>query len=143
MADHQDARNERDLDVLEELGYEPTDEAATSKIGVFGMFFFAFLMILLAGAYLSLTVADRVQGYQFRGNNTKRIAQPAEGVPLLQTNITATTDMHALREEEREKLEGYGQNEDGTYKIPIDKAMEQIAKRGLPTRSNAPAPEDL
>lgn len=142
MADHQDARSERDLDVLEELGYEPTDEAATSRMGLFGLFFFAFLVIMLAGAYLMLTVADRVQGFQFR-TASKRVVSPANDVPLLQSNITATSDMHDLRNQEHKKLTGYSKNADGTYKIPIDKAMEQIAQRGLPTRANARLPEDL
>ncbi|GAB4427993.1 MAG: hypothetical protein OHK0015_10460 [Chloroflexi bacterium OHK40] len=39
----------------------------------------------------------------------------------------------------REQLSTYGRNPDGTVRIPIDRAMDLIVERGLPTRDN-PSP---
>jgi hypothetical protein len=62
----------------------------------------------------------------------KRFPQPA-----LQTDDVA--DMDHYRQESAQHLNGYGYSDakSGVVYIPIDQAMEQIAKQGLPTR---PAP---
>lgn len=39
----------------------------------------------------------------------------------------------------REQLSSYGRTEQGTIHIPIERAMQLIAERGLPTRDN-PSP---
>jgi len=142
MSEHHSEPGEvRDLDVLEELGYEPTDEAANSKLGMHATILFVFFFVSVGASYLVLTVLDRVEGFRFTQKQERRITPP-EGTPILQSNTTAQSDMIDLRKQEHEKLNKYGTNEDGTYTVPIDKAMEIVVERGLPTRPDAGVPED-
>lgn len=132
----------RDLDVLEELGYEPTDEAVSGPVGKYTAMFFVFLAIMLGIAWLFFTFADRVDGFKFNQERPARV-MPPDGTPLLQGNVAAQADMEDLRKEEHEKLEAYKENpETGRYQIPVEKAMSIVVERGLPTRANAGAPED-
>ena len=132
----------RDLDVLEELGYEPTDEAVNSPVGKFTAWFFIFIGVMIVMAWTFYTVADRVDGFKFNQDRPTRV-MPPDGTPLLQSNITAHADMEKLRHEEHEKLESYKKNpETGNYQIPIEKAMDIVVERGVPTRANAGVPED-
>ena len=50
-----------------------------------------------------------------------------------------TTEINAFRLQEEETLHSYGwvDQQAGTVRIPIDRAMELIAQRGLPTRPQA------
>lgn len=57
---------------------------------------------------------------------------PPKGTPLLQTNITNTTDIRDLRQHEEAVMTTYGKTDASTpvgqtYRIPIDKAMQIIA----------------
>ena len=57
--------------------------------------------------------------------------------PRLQTNPTG--DLQQLREVEDAKLHSYGWIDKGAgvVRIPIDRAMDLLAQRGLPTRGNS------
>ncbi|MFM9872849.1 MAG: hypothetical protein ACKVQS_05215 [Fimbriimonadaceae bacterium] len=141
MSDH-DVIDDRPLDVLEEMGYETTDEAASSPVGKYTIWLFGFIIFAIVFSAAFFTVADRVDGFKFKQERKAR-QMPPEGTPLLQGNIAAHEDMYALRKEEHAKLNSYAKNkEDGTYKVPIDKAMHIVVERGLPTRPNAGVPED-
>lgn len=142
MSDHHNEHiEERDMDLLEELGYEPTDEAANSKLGFHAVFFFTFFFVMVGASYGVLTVLDRVEGFRYTQKQERRV-MPPEGTPLLQSNTTAHSDMQDLRKQEHDKLNKYNKNEDGTYTIPVDKAMEIVGERGLPTRADAGVPGD-
>ncbi len=142
MSDHHDYVEERPLEVLEEMGYEYTDEAANSPVGKYTIWLFGFLAAMVVFSAAFFTVADRVDGFKFKQERKAR-RMPPEGTPLLQGNIAAQEDMVTLRKEEFAKLHSYSENkEDGTYKVPIKKAMSIVVERGLPTRPNAGVPED-
>lgn len=144
MADHQDPLDDRDMDLLEEMGYEPTDTASESPVGRYTLWFFGFLAVMMGVSFLFLTVADRVQGFKFTQQRTERRVLPPEGTPLLQSNITAHGDMKDLRKLEVEKLNAMGWTDEmkDTAKIPVDRAMRILAERGLPTRAEAGVPGD-
>lgn len=57
--------------------------------------------------------------------------------PRLQTNPTA--DLQQLREVENAKLNSYGwiDKSAGVVRIPIDRAMDLLAQRGLPARGES------
>lgn len=132
----------RDLDLLEELGYEPTDEAVGSPVGKFTVWFFVFLTTMVAGSWIFFTVFGRVNGFKGSSEAAVRV-MPPEGTPLLQGNIAAQADMEELRKVEHDKLESYQEDpQTGKYRIPIEKAMEIVVKRGLPTRNAPGVPED-
>lgn len=144
MADHHDPLDDRDMDLLEEMGYEPTDTASESPIGQYTLWFFGFLAVMMGVSFLFLTVADRVQGFKFTQQRDERRVLPPEGTPLLQSNVTAHKDMKDLRKEELEKLNASGWTDElqDTAKIPVNRAMEIVVDRGLPTRAGAGVPDD-
>jgi hypothetical protein len=49
-------------------------------------------------------------------------------------------ELQALRANEDQVLESYGwvDKKTGTVRVPIDRAMQTVAERGLPTRKEAP-----
>lgn len=60
--------------------------------------------------------------------------EPPKGDPLLQTNITNTTDIRDLRQHEMAFLTTYGREASNTpvgqtYRIPIDKAIDIVASQ--------------
>ncbi|MDI9636875.1 hypothetical protein QPK87_38625 [Kamptonema cortianum] len=144
MSDHHDHREERDYDLLEELGYEPTDTAAESPVGAYTLYFFGFLIVMMAASWAFLTVADRVSGYKFTQANQERAVMPPPGTPLIQSDATAERDMHEVRKQEEEKLSTVKWNDDSrtSATIPIEDAKRIVARRGLPTRANPGVPED-
>jgi hypothetical protein len=52
---------------------------------------------------------------------------------------TETTEINAFRQQEAQTLHSYGwvDQQAGVVRIPIDRAMELLAQRGLPTRPQA------
>jgi len=59
---------------------------------------------------------------------------------LLESNISVRTDIQDLRQAETKALSTSKRNDDGTYTIPIERAMDLIAQRGLPhVVTNTPA----
>ncbi len=62
--------------------------------------------------------------------------------PRLETN--ETTEINAFRLQEEQTLNSYGwvDQQAGVVRIPIHRAMELVAQRGLPTRPQAGVPAD-
>jgi len=50
----------------------------------------------------------------------------------LESNVSVRADLETLRQAETATLSSYKRNDDGTYTIPIERAMKIIADRGLP-----------
>ncbi|HXT51458.1 MAG TPA: hypothetical protein VN811_10480 [Thermoanaerobaculia bacterium] len=66
-------------------------------------------------------------------------APPAEGAKLL---ARPERELDRVRREEKERLETYGWVDQtaGVAHIPVERAIEIVAQRGLPTRAAAPTP---
>ncbi|MCB0826480.1 MAG: hypothetical protein KDC26_09840 [Armatimonadetes bacterium] len=145
MSDHHDPLDDRDFDVLEELGYEPVDINASGK-NVFANFaaVFVFFLAMAAVSWYFLVAVDRSDSLTIKTPpQQERPRVPEAPAPLLQSNITAQKDMVMLRREENEKLNALEVTEDKkAVKIPVDQAMDILAEKGLPTRANAGTPED-
>ncbi len=64
----------------------------------------------------------------------KNAPQPPN--PLLQTNITTKTDIKELRQNETAQLTTSAvlDAKKGVYRIPIDRAIDIVARRGLPSK---------
>lgn len=64
-----------------------------------------------------------------------------EGFPAPQLETDERTQLNTIRLGEENTLSTYGwvDQKAGVVHIPIDRAMELLAQRGLPTRSGAPA----
>jgi len=62
-----------------------------------------------------------------------------EGFPAPQLETDERTELNDIRQREADTLSTYGwvDQKAGTVRIPIDRAMELLAQRGLPVRSQA------
>ena len=117
-------------------GYEKRDASAKWIFGIV-----AFL--LLAGLtmhFCLLGVVDRLEktpapADQFTGARRSASAVEMKNVPHLQ--LTPPEDLKKFRESEDAELSMYGwiDRTAGVVRIPIDRAMELVLQRGLPTRS--------
>jgi hypothetical protein len=67
------------------------------------------------------------------------LAESREIPPAPRLQVTPSTDLHSLQAKERTALESYGwiDQQDGTVRIPIDRAITLLAERGLPVRQEA------
>jgi hypothetical protein len=65
---------------------------------------------------------------------------PSQAFPAPRLQPDPVADMAKFRAAELERLYTYGKDENGTTRIPIDQAIDAIAKQGLPTRAQAGKP---
>jgi len=103
---------------------------------------------VLAGAFVGLLVFGLIVGYgtfrfMFTPETTTVVPSPLQpgrvvpAGPLLQVN--AQEDLRAYQEQQQRALASYGWVDQGAgvVRIPIDRAMDLVLQRGLPTRSEA------
>jgi hypothetical protein len=106
------------------------------------LFFAAGLVALVAASFVVtwwLTAAfGKRQEQALRPHPMSGFRRGPEG-PVLQATPNAELDRH--RAEEQARLEGYGwiDRTNGVVHVPIERAMELLLERGLPTR---PAQEE-
>ncbi|MDX2064621.1 MAG: hypothetical protein SFX74_02645 [Fimbriimonadaceae bacterium] len=141
--------NEKREDPLVEMGYEVRDvNLKVLNQSVIGFFIFTFAMIFISWGVLfgfrigpfqtpamNLDYANKQSGY----NAVRKVPQAPN--PVLQTNVSAKTDMMDMRQAEASRLEGTGYLDASKERvhIPIDRAIELLAERGLPSTADAPA----
>ncbi len=99
---------------------------------------------------VSLLVTYGLFHYFYRGETRTRplpspLSYTREPTPEPRLSIEPGKDLKTLRSEEDALLKSYGwiDREKGIVRIPIDRAIEILAERGLPTRpaKNEPAAE--
>jgi hypothetical protein len=123
-----------------EEGYEKRDvENAAVFRPALGFFLLVVLTVVLMRwlfGYLAAREASTDRPLSPIARNAPRELPPE---PRLQ--LSPPTDLAAMREEENEALHSYGwvDRESRVVRIPIERAMELVAKRGLPTRGSPPA----
>lgn len=140
MRDHQYREDGRPEDLLQELGYE-TQDIQYGKFARYGVFFLAFFLLMIVSGFLImfLMTSTKLSGGRTVDYTPKTQAPPS--TPLLQTNITARTDIRSLRMKETEALTTPAVKDErhGSYRIPIDQAIELTAERGLPKTAPMPS----
>lgn len=115
-----------------ELGYDPRDIDLKKIIRVVIVFFAIALLHFGVGAAFFI--------WRGWGGATVRDARkPDFAGPKLQGNIESKVDIMTMRQSERTQMETYGINPDGKQRIPVDRALDLIAQRGLPVVSSAEA----
>jgi len=139
---HDNGNQHEDKNLLEELGYEPRDVqnvAFPKNSAIFAIWFSATCVI--AWLFTTLIAPDMVKPRTEEA--LARRAAPPEGVPLLQSDETAAQDIKDLRAEEEAHSTTYGWSDrkSGHVRVPIDQAMAEIEKEGLPSRPGARYPE--
>ncbi|HEY1678150.1 MAG TPA: hypothetical protein VGG04_10615 [Candidatus Sulfotelmatobacter sp.] len=75
------------------------------------------------------------------GNNYEKYLKDAFPAPQLETDEQTELNKIRLREEDTLSTYGYVDKNSGTVRIPIDRAMELLAQRGLPVRSTSASTE--
>ena len=121
------------------LGHEAGDlKLAWTLPWVIGLF--AVILIVVFGMrylYNYKTVSEGAK-LKFLYENPFHLDPEAEGLqPLLQ--VDEVGDQKAFREEQDERLNSYGwaNKQAGTVRIPIERAMSLLMKKGLPARGEA------
>lgn len=124
---------------MSETPHPPTNtheksDAHARPIAVFELGLLAWVLIsaaLMAGLFFYFT--DREAGLDVGGSPLADTREPAPG-PQLQAD--PTTDIENLRASEAQRLNGFGwiDRAQGIAHIPIDRAIDIVAERGLPTR---------
>lgn len=133
MRDHEFREHGRPEDLLQELGYE-TQDIQYGKFARYGVFFLAFFLTMIVSGFgiMYLMTSTKLSGGRTVDYIPKTQAPPS--TPLLQTNITARTDIRSLKMKETEALTTPAviDEKHGQYRIPIDQAIDVLAKNGLP-----------
>lgn len=139
---HTEDRN----DPLVDLGYEQKD-IDPKRIFKVSMFFFgfAFFSYILGWAILKWGFGYFHDPTGVNDLMSKKI--PAAPNPILQTNITAKTDMKVMRQAEEKELTTSGPSTHvaGANRITIEQAIKLSAERRakLPTNTAGPADDGL
>jgi hypothetical protein len=126
--------------VAPQAGYERSDASPRGLL-----YFLLILSAILAATALSLIWLFKY--FQKAENPGSFIAAPFAGAqplpppPRIQSNPGA--DMQSYWQSQQNLLNSYGwiDRQNGVVRMPIDRAMELLLERGLPTRS-ASAPEN-
>lgn len=121
-----------------ELGYEYRDANWGSVWKVYRWFVgFGTVMVILS-IFIQWWFTKTRPGEEFRPAHTLR--KPVEPNPLLQSGDAAKRDIVEMRRAAKQKLNSYGyeSNTSQSY-MPLDRAMEITAEKGLNPPSEAPA----
>ena len=92
---------------------------------------------ILVVMMLTYTIYDYVTGRHIgRQPSTSSLAHTRAPTPEPHLSVNAPEELRQLRATENATLNSYAwvDKENGTVRIPIDRAIEVLAKKGLPTR---------
>ncbi len=134
------------LSEIEKLGYDPRDvPVEKTAVHAFFLFFSCFVVGLIAWGIMA--AIDRYEGTRTTGKQPlpERRSGPQDPYPLLQTNLTAKTDIHDLRAQEAAKTDtaGWVDKDKGVARIPVSAAIEKVLSEGLPQSTTQGAPQSV
>jgi len=116
-------------------GHEETDVDvwAVGKFAAALMLVGVAVIFLLFGLFRYLLSRE---GGPPAGRSQAAASEPAKAFPQPQLQEAPVLDLKAIRAAEDQVLNGYGwmDPEKGVVRIPIDRAMDLLAERGLPSR---------
>ena len=121
------------------IGHETTDVNiwAIGRFGIGLAVLCILTLVLLFGLF---------RYFQFRENTAAvKVIDPVRTFPQPQLQTTPKLDLKEVREAEDQMLSTYGwvDQPKGVVRIPIDRAIELLAQRGLPARADSPKPETV
>lgn len=138
---------EKREDPLVEMGYEVRDinlKGITKAVIVFVVFAVAMILIswvVLFGFKLgpiNMIGMNPMYANKQSGYNKMRVIPTAPN-PVLQTNVSARTDIASMRQNEAKRLTGFSGAQDAKQHIPIDLAIEKVLEKGISTGASVPA----
>jgi len=132
-------RVHHDRDENPDVGYEVQD-ANVRQVVMAGIGLAAGTVLACFLVYFVFNLLKR-EGTEAQKVNPMAPAQQLPPAPRLQ--VRPWDELRALRAQEDQTLETYGwmDTKNGTVRIPVDKAMDIIAQRGLPTRTPGAVPK--
>ena len=116
------------------IGHETTD------VNVWAVGKFAIGMVVVCVVSIAL-LFGLLKFFQSREETSvANTVEPTKMFPQPQLQKTPIPDLKAIRAEEDKLLNGYAwvDQPKGVVRIPVDRAIEVLAQRGLPTRSEMP-----
>jgi hypothetical protein len=122
-----------DLQRDQRAGYEPSD----LKPGAIALFAVALVIAIgLALVITTLFMNYRALQHSRREAPVPRLAGEREATPGPRLQVDAQNELRQMRAAEDTTLNSYSwvDKDAGIVKIPIDRAMEILAKKGLPAR---------
>jgi hypothetical protein len=115
--------------------HETTDAHAPSII----RFAVGLAVVILISLYAMARLIDYYAGHQQQvGLQPSPLVKTRQVPPAPQLQVSPGVDMMQFRLAEDAKLNGYGwvDRQNGIVRIPIDRAMDLLATRGLPARGS-------
>lgn len=136
------------LSEIEKLGYDPRDVpiGETPKHAIALFLSIGAVMLVSWGIMAAI---DRYQGSTLVGSkdvsDVRRERAPEDPYPVVQTNLSAKTDIHDLRRDEMIKTTTYGwvDKAAGVASIPVDEAKKMLLSEGMPTTPNQGLPASV
>ena len=129
----QEADLRRDTAIDPPVGHELSD----LKPGYIALFGIALTAVIVAAAVItSLLIDFKAAEHSRQETPVPRLAQEREATPGPRLQVDANKDLRQMRAGEEAVLNSYGwvDKDAGIVKIPVDRAMEILAKKGLPAR---------
>jgi hypothetical protein len=121
-------------------GHE-TSDLDSRVAGLFGAVLATVIILLMTATYWIYNFSISRQAARYPAESP--LAYTREPMPEPRLQVDARRDLRELRAAEDAALQGYGwiDKERGLVRIPIDRAIDVLARRGLPVRA-PPAPGD-
>jgi hypothetical protein len=133
-------QNDETKEVIKLLGHETTDADAgpVVRFAIFLLVLTLAIAGLVVGFYKYLDARERAAKAP-RYPMAEMVERPLPPRPRLQTY--PFTDITTMRADERKLLDEYAwvDKANGVVRIPIERAIEVLAERGLPHRTAPPA----
>jgi hypothetical protein len=123
----------RDPRIDPQPGYELSD----LRPGYIALFGIALTAVIVAAAVIaSLLIHFKAAEHSRQETPVPRLAQEREATPGPRLQVDAHSELHQMRAAEDAALNNYGwvDKNAGIVRIPVDQAMEVLAKKGLPAR---------
>lgn len=117
----------------EEVSHELTD----IKPGYVGVFAIALAIVIGAAVVItSLLMQYRTVEHARQQTPVPPLAGERQATPQLRLQVDAPNELRQMRDAEEAVLNSYGwvDKDAGIVRIPVDRAMEILAKEGLPAR---------
>ena len=116
------------------VGHEESDAnaVAVGKFGIGLLFTIILCLVLLFGLF---------HYFQSQETGVVKNVDPTKAFPLPRLQEKPIADLKEIRDAEDALLASYAwvDQQKGVVRIPIDRAIDLLAKRGLPSRAEAPA----
>lgn len=124
-------------DPLNEMGYD-TRDVNVKGVSKAAIWFFVFTAgsFVIGSFALRLLFIPHDPGTQAKASSTALV--PA-GTPLLQTNTSTKVDIMSFRQAETKVLTTSKELPDGSVRIPVERAMNLLTRRGFAPTGNPTA----